>query len=95
LDDDLLRQIVPVVTAPAVRVADLVEDFFVLIDHGLEALLEFWCGHLLPYVAPAAIATYAVTLLFAPALKKSQPGPHFSPERCSKTARGFESARRA
>ena len=50
-----------------------------LIDHGLEPFLEFWYGHLLPYVASAAVATCAVTLLFAPALKKSQLGPHFFP----------------
>jgi hypothetical protein len=79
LDDDLLRQIVPVVTVPAVRIADLVEDFLVLIDHSLEPFLEFWCGHLLPYVASAAVATCTVTLLFAPALKKSQPALHFFP----------------
>jgi DNA invertase Pin-like site-specific DNA recombinase len=63
---------------PAVRVADLVKDFLVLINHDLELFLEFWCGHPLPYVASAGVATCAVTLLFAPALKKSQPRPHCS-----------------
>ena len=48
-----------------------------LINHGLEPILEFWCGHPLPYVASAAVATCAVTLLFAPGTEKITAGPHF------------------
>jgi hypothetical protein len=66
----------------------------VLINHGLEPFLEFWCGHPLPYVASAAVSTCAVTMLFAPALKQSQPDPHFSPGYAAKWPRSFESGRR-
>src|ERR1700676_2091980 len=62
MNDDLLCKIVPGITVPAVRVANLVEDFLVLVHQGLKPFLEFWRRHLLPLVKATAVSTCTVAL---------------------------------
>ena len=66
-----------------------------LIDHGLEPFLEFWCGHLLPYMLRPLLSQPVLHPVIRADTEKITAGSAFFPGRCSKTARGFESARRA